>query len=51
MFLKSIDGTTTILVSEGDQFRDALRTQGTCSVRWGLSTPDTTSPSERVRRH
>src|SRR4029434_2790678 len=29
-FLKSIDGTTNSLVSEGDQFRDALRMQGTC---------------------
>ena len=29
-FLKSIDGTTTSLVSEGDKFRDALRMQGTC---------------------
>ena len=28
VFLKSIDGTTNSLVSEGDQFRDALRTAG-----------------------
>ena len=30
VFLKSIDGTTAHLRSEGDVFRDALRTQGTC---------------------
>jgi DNA-binding beta-propeller fold protein YncE len=29
-FLKSIDGTTTHLRSEGDDFRDAVRAQGTC---------------------
>ena len=29
-FLKSIDGTTEHLRSEGDDFRDALRTAGTC---------------------
>jgi len=30
VFLKSIDGTTPHFRSEGDAFRDALRTQGTC---------------------
>jgi YVTN family beta-propeller protein len=30
VFLKSIDGTTDPLRSEGDDFRDALRLQGTC---------------------
>jgi hypothetical protein len=34
-FLKSIDGTTNSLVSEGDQFRDALRMQGTCPPPMG----------------
>ena len=29
-FLKSIDGTTELFRSEGDDFRDALRLQGTC---------------------
>ena len=29
-FLKSIDGTTARFRSEGDEFRDALRLQGTC---------------------
>jgi YVTN family beta-propeller protein len=29
-FLKSIDGTTDLFRSEGDDFRDALRLQGTC---------------------
>ena len=29
-FLKSIDGTTPHIRSEGDAFRDALRLQGTC---------------------
>jgi hypothetical protein len=29
-FLKAIDGTTDLLRSEGDDFRDALRMQGTC---------------------
>jgi YVTN family beta-propeller protein len=32
MFLKSIDGTTLPFRSEGDDFRDALRLQGTCPV-------------------
>ena len=31
-FLKSIDGTTQPFRSEGDDFRDALRLQGTCPV-------------------
>jgi len=30
LFLKSIDGTTAHFRSEGDDFRDALRLQGTC---------------------
>ena len=30
MFLKSIDGTTAHFRSEGDDFRDALRLEGTC---------------------
>jgi YVTN family beta-propeller protein len=30
VFLKSIDGTTPHIRSEGDTFRDALRLQGTC---------------------
>jgi len=30
VFLKSIDGTTPHIPSEGDAFRDALRLQGTC---------------------
>jgi len=30
VFLKSIDGTTAHVRSEGDNFRDALRMQGTC---------------------
>jgi DNA-binding beta-propeller fold protein YncE len=30
VFLKSIDGTTDHFRSEGDEFRDDLRTQGTC---------------------
>jgi YVTN family beta-propeller protein len=30
VFLKSIDGTTAHIRSEGDDFRDALRMQGTC---------------------
>jgi mono/diheme cytochrome c family protein len=30
VLLKSIDGTTAHFRSEGDDFRDALRTQGTC---------------------
>ena len=29
-FLKSIDGTTANLRSEGDEFRDSVRLQGTC---------------------
>jgi YVTN family beta-propeller protein len=29
-FLKSIDGTSTTFRSEGDDFRDAIRLQGTC---------------------
>jgi YVTN family beta-propeller protein len=32
VFLKSIDGTTPPFRSEGDDFRDALRLQGTCPV-------------------
>ena len=32
MFLKSIDGTTAHFRSEGDDFRDALRLQGTCPM-------------------
>jgi len=32
VFLKSIDGTTPHFRSEGDDFRDALRLQGTCPV-------------------
>jgi len=32
VFLKSIDGTTVPFRSEGDDFRDALRLQGTCPV-------------------
>jgi hypothetical protein len=32
VFLKSIDGTTPPFRSEGDDFRDALRMQGTCPV-------------------
>ena len=30
VFLKSIDGTTAHFRSEGDDFRDAVRLQGTC---------------------
>jgi hypothetical protein len=30
LFLQSIDGTTDHLRSDGDNFRDMLRTQGTC---------------------
>src|SRR5262245_578556 len=30
VFLKSIDGTTAHIASEGDTFRDTLRLQGTC---------------------
>ena len=30
VFLKSIDGTTDHLRSEGDDFRDAVRAQGVC---------------------
>ena len=30
VFLKSIDGTTASLRSEGDEFRDFVRLQGTC---------------------
>jgi hypothetical protein len=30
VFLKSIDGTTTHVRSEGDEFRDFVRQQGTC---------------------
>jgi YVTN family beta-propeller protein len=30
VFLKSIDGTTALFRSEGDDFRDALRFEGTC---------------------
>ena len=47
VFLKSIDGTTADLRSEGDNFRDNLRTQGP-PVR--SSTPDTTSPRNVSRR-
>jgi YVTN family beta-propeller protein len=32
VFLKSIDGTTPHVRSEGDAFRDALRLQGTCPM-------------------
>jgi YVTN family beta-propeller protein len=32
-FLKSIDGTTEQLRSEGDEFRDTLRLQGTCPTQ------------------
>jgi hypothetical protein len=32
VFLKSIDGTTVPFRSEADDFRDALRKQGTCPV-------------------
>ena len=31
-FLKSIDGTTDLFRSEGDDFRDALRLQGPCAM-------------------
>jgi YVTN family beta-propeller protein len=43
VFLKSIDGTTAHLRSEGDEFRDALRTQGTCPA-------PTMTPTRRVVR-
>jgi hypothetical protein len=32
VFLKSIDGTTVPFRSDADDFRDALRLQGTCPV-------------------
>ena len=32
-FLKSIDGTTDLFRSEGDEFRDVLRLQGHLSYR------------------
>ncbi len=38
VFLQSIDGTTASLRSEGDDFRDALRTQGTCPPRTMMTT-------------
>jgi hypothetical protein len=41
VFLKSIDGTTPHLRSEGDKFRDEVRMQGTCP-------PTPTPPSVRV---
>jgi len=31
-FLKSIDGTSALFRSEGDEFRDAVRAQGTCPM-------------------
>ena len=47
MFLKSIDGTTAHLRSEGDDFRDSLRLQGPVR-RQGLSTPDTMCGSHEL---
>jgi YVTN family beta-propeller protein len=41
-FLKSIDGTTASLRSEGDNFRDALRLQGTCPPPVTQSVTSTT---------
>ncbi len=41
-FLKSIDGTTEHLRSEGDEFREALRLQGTCPP---IAPPLTSAPS------
>ena len=41
-FLKSIDGTTEHLRSEGDEFRDDLRLQGTCPP---IAPPLTSTPS------
>ena len=41
-FLKSIDGTTDLFRSEGDDFRDALRLQGTCPP---IAPPLTSTPS------
>jgi len=32
VFLKSIDGTTVPFRSDGDDFRDMIRLQGTCPV-------------------
>jgi YVTN family beta-propeller protein len=37
-FLQSIDGTTASLRSEGDEFRDTLRLQGTCPPRTIMTT-------------
>jgi hypothetical protein len=44
VFLKSIDGTTSHLHSEGDDFRDKLRTQGTCPPPASLTTTPMTTP-------
>jgi hypothetical protein len=41
-FLKSIGGTTEHLPSEGDEFRDALRRQGTCPP---IAPPLSSAPS------
>jgi YVTN family beta-propeller protein len=38
VFLKAIDGTTSSLRSEGDEFRDFLRLQGTCPPSTSMST-------------
>ena len=38
VFLQSIDGTTASLRSEGDDFRDFLRTQGTCPPPTSMTT-------------
>jgi YVTN family beta-propeller protein len=49
VFLKSIDGTTDHLRSAGDEFRDALRTQGTCPPSTTqMTTQQTTSRVVRV---
>ena len=40
VFLKSIDGSTAHLRSAGDDFRDALRLQGTCPVATVINEDD-----------
>jgi hypothetical protein len=50
MFLQSIDGTTASLRSEGDDFRDFVRLQGTCPPPTTMTSMMTTrglSPAKK----
>ena len=51
VFLKSIDGTTAHLRSEGDDFRDGLRLQGTCPPPATPPSPLTTELTTQTTTH